>query len=132
MEYKYDAKAHYATSHEWARAEGGLIVVGISDYAQDLLSDLVFVDLPEVGATAKAGKAIAVAESVKAAEDVYSPVSGEVVEINEDLIDTPELLNSDPYGAWLFKVAPSDSSEMEALMDASAYETYVKEQQEAH
>lgn len=131
MDHSFDPNARYATTHEWARPEGDLIVVGISDYAQDLLSDLVFVDLPEVGVTAKSGKGIAVAESVKAAEDVYSPVSGEVVEVNEDVIDTPELLNSDPYGAWLFKIMPSNPAEMDALMDAAAYEAYVQEQ-EAH
>ncbi len=129
MSFSYDANARYAKSHEWARREDDLVVVGVSDYAQDSLSDVVFVDLPAVGATVSAGKQAAVVESVKAAEDVYSPISGEVVAVNDSLGDRPEQVNSDPYGAWFFKVRPSDLSEMDALMDAAAYEARVASQE---
>ncbi len=129
MSFSYDANARYAESHEWARREGDLVVVGVSDYAQDSLSDVVFVDLPAVGAKVTAGRQAAVVESVKAAEDVYSPISGEVVAVNDSLGDRPEQVNSDPYGAWFFKVWPSDLSEMDALMDAAAYEARVASQE---
>ncbi|NOX62968.1 MAG: glycine cleavage system protein GcvH [Chloroflexi bacterium] len=129
MSYKYDESARYAKSHEWARLEGDVVVVGISDYAQDLLSDVVYVELPEVGATVSAGEAVATVESVKAAEDVMAPVSGEVVAVNETLEDTPEVVNEDPYGAWFFKIKPSDPSELDALMDAAAYEAFVAEEE---
>lgn len=129
MSFSYDANARYAESHEWARREDDLVVVGVSDYAQDSLSDVVFVELPAVGAKVSAGKQAAVVESVKAAEDVYSPISGEVVAVNEGLGDRPEQVNSDPYGAWFFKVRPSDLSELEALMDAAAYEAHVASQE---
>jgi glycine cleavage system H protein len=114
----------YATSHEWARAEGdGVYTVGITDHAQDLLGDMVFVDLPDVGDEVSLSDDVAVAESVKAASDVYTPLTGEVVEINENLEDSPELVNSDPYGdGWLFKIKTADSSDFDALLDAEAYE----------
>lgn len=130
MAFKYDSNARYAKTHEWARVEGDLVVVGISDYAQDALSDVVFVELPAVGSTVSAGAAVAVVESVKAAEDVYSPVSGEVVAVNEKLADKPELVNADPYGeAWFFKVRPTDLSELDRLMDAAAYEAFLASQE---
>ncbi|MCS7039921.1 MAG: glycine cleavage system protein GcvH [Anaerolineae bacterium] len=130
MAFKYDSNARYAKTHEWARIEGDLVVVGISDYAQDALSDVVFVELPAVGSTVSAGTAVAVVESVKAAEDVYSPVSGEVVAVNEKLADKPELVNADPYGeAWFFKVRPSNLSELDGLMDAAAYEAFLASQE---
>lgn len=129
MSFTYDPNARYAESHEWARREDDLVVVGISDYAQDSLSDVVFVDLPAVGAKVSAGKQAAVVESVKAAEDVYSPISGEVVAVNESLGDRPEQVNSDPYSAWFFKVRPSDLSELDSLMDAAAYESHVASQE---
>lgn len=130
MAFKYDPNARYAKTHEWARVEGDLVVVGISDYAQDALSDVVFVELPAVGSTVSAGTAVAVVESVKAAEDVYSPVSGEVVAVNEKLADKPELVNADPYGeAWFFKVRPTDLSELDGLMDAAAYEAFLASQE---
>jgi glycine cleavage system H protein len=130
MPFKYDPQARYAKTHEWARIEGDLVVVGISDYAQDALSDVVFVELPAVGSTVSAGSAVAVVESVKAAEDVYSPVSGEVVAVNEKLVERPELVNADPYGeAWFFKVRPSDLGELDGLMDAAAYEAFLASQE---
>jgi glycine cleavage system H protein len=131
MSYRYDANAKYAKSHEWARMEGKIAVVGVSDYAQHLLSDVVYVDLPEVGDTVTKGESLGTVESVKAAEDAYSPISGEVVEINADLEDHPEWVNEDPYGkAWLIKVKPSDHGEMNDLMAAAAYEAYVIEEEE--
>lgn len=113
----------YTKSHEWVRDEGdGVVAVGITDHAQELLGDLVFVELPEVGAELAAGDECAVVESVKAASDVYCPVSGEVVEINEALVDAPETINSDPYDAgWMFKLKLLDEGEVENLLDAEAY-----------
>lgn len=113
----------YADSHEWADAQDdGLVRVGISDHAQEQLGDLVFVELPEEGATVTRGEACAVVESVKAASDIYAPVSGEVVAINDQLEDAPETVNNDPYGdGWLFTVRPDDTSEIDELMDAEAY-----------
>lgn len=127
--YKVDPKARYATTHEWARMEDGIAIIGISDAAQDLLSDVVFVELPENGRTVVAGEAVAVVESVKAAEDVLSPVSGVVVARNEQLIDAPESVNEDPYGAWFFKVQPATQIEAElaALMDHKAYAAFAEE-----
>ncbi|MCP4288552.1 MAG: glycine cleavage system protein GcvH [Gammaproteobacteria bacterium] len=113
----------YAKSHEWVRSEGdGTVFVGISDHAQELLGDLVFVELPEVGEMLTAGSECAVVESVKAASDIYSPVSGEVVSINEALEDAPETVNEDAYGnGWLFKLRMNDASDLEELLDADAY-----------
>jgi glycine cleavage system H protein len=121
------AELKYLESHEWARVESdGTVTVGISDHAQGALGDLVFVEVPEVGKTLNKGEAAAVVESVKAASDVYSPVSGEVVAANDALSGSPELVNTDPYGAgWLFKVKPSNGSELEQLLDAKAYEKVV-------
>ncbi len=128
-QYKVDADARYAKSHEWARKEGDIVVVGISDYAQDTLSDVVYVELPAVGSEVVAGKQAAVVESVKAAEDVISPVSGKVVETNSQLADTPEIVNGDPYGSWFYKVEPGANidAELAALMDADAYATFAAE-----
>lgn len=131
MSYKVDSNARYAKSHEWARVEGDLVVVGISDYAQHSLSDVVFVELPHVGAAVSAATAAAVVESVKAAEDVYSPISGEVVAINDELAANPEAVNSDPYGAWFYKLRPTSLAEMEKLMAATDYEAFVAEQEAA-
>jgi len=113
----------YTKSHEWVRDEGdGIVTIGISDHAQELLGDLVFVELPEVGASLDAGSDCAVVESVKAASDVYAPVSGEVLEVNEELADAPETINSDAYGdGWMFKLKLSDAAELDALMGAEAY-----------
>jgi glycine cleavage system H protein len=123
------ADLKYLDSHEWARLESdGTVTVGISDHAQGALGDLVFVDVPEVGRALSKGGAAAVVESVKAASDVYSPVSGEVVAANDALSATPELVNSDPYGAgWLFKVKPSNKGELGQLLDSSAYAKVVEE-----
>ncbi len=114
----------YASSHEWVRSESeGTVTVGISDFAQEQLGDVVFVELPEVGAEVSAGDAIAVVESVKAASDIYAPVSGEIVEVNESLTDSPEQVNDDPYeNGWFFKIKPSDGEEMNDLMDAESYQ----------
>lgn len=121
----------YAGTHEWVRAEGdGIYTIGISDHAQELLGDMVFVELPAVGDTVTMGDECAVTESVKAASDVYAPVTGEIVEINEELEDSPELINSDAYGdGWLFKVQVSsdDLSELDDLMDAEDYEMSIDE-----
>lgn len=113
----------YAESHEWVRDEGdGTVFVGISDHAQELLGDLVFVELPEEGSTVNAGAESAVVESVKAASDVYSPVTGVVVAINEALADAPEMVNQDAFGdGWLFQVRLSNADELDDLMDAGAY-----------
>lgn len=120
MEFPKDLK--YTKSHEWVRMQDGLAVVGITDYAQQELTDVVFIELPEAGKEIKAGAACAVVESVKAAVDVYSPLSGKVVNMNERLNDEPQLLNSDPYGeGWVFELEPSDLSELEKLMDAETY-----------
>lgn len=117
----------YTKSHEWVRRESdGTLTVGITDHAQELLGDLVYVELPQQGAKVDAGKECAVVESVKAASDVYTPVSGEVIEINGALGDTPETINKDPYGAgWMFKIRPSSSAEIEGLLDAGAYNAQV-------
>jgi glycine cleavage system H protein len=113
----------YVASHEWIRDEGdGTVTIGITDHAQDLLGDVVFVELPEVGDQVSAGDDTGVVESVKAASDVYAPLSGEVVAINEDLEDAPELVNSDPYGdGWFFRLRLTDPAELEDLLDAEGY-----------
>ena len=124
------AELRYATSHEWVRPEGdGVFTVGITEHAQDLLGDMVFVDLPDVGDDIAAGDDAAVAESVKAASDVYAPITGEVVAVNEDLEDSPELVNSDPYGdGWMFKVKAEDISEVEGLLDAEGYAQNIEDE----
>ncbi len=121
----YPNELMYTKSHEWVKMEeDGTALVGLSDYAQDALGDLVFVNLPEAGDEVTAGETFADVESVKAVSDVYSPLSGTVAAINEDLLDTPEAINQDPYGAWFMKV--SDITDKEELMDAAAYEEYLK------
>jgi glycine cleavage system H protein len=119
----------YTTSHEWVRNEGeGVYSVGITEHAQELLGDMVFIDLPEVGAEFAASDECAVAESVKAASDIYAPISGEILAINEELEASPELVNSDPYTeGWLFRIKASDESEVEALLDAQSYEATLEE-----
>ncbi len=119
-------KLRYAPSHEWIKVEGGVGIVGITDHAQHELSDVVYVDLPKIGTKIAAGATIAVIESVKAASDIYSPVSGEVVEINADLVKKPELVNQDPYGtAWLFRIKLSSPEEINILKDAAAYQALI-------
>lgn len=120
----------YSKEHEWLRKEeDGTYTVGITEHAQQLLGDMVFVDLPEVGVAVSAGDDCAVAESVKAASDIYAPVSGEILAVNEELNDSPELVNSEPYGnGWIFKIKASDESEIDALLDASAYEALLEDE----
>jgi glycine cleavage system H protein len=117
----------YAKTHEWARInDDGSVTVGISDSAQDQLGDMVFIEVPEVGQTVIAEEACAVVESVKAASDVYAPVGGEVVEVNEGLADSPETVNQDAYGeGWIFRIEPAAANELDALMDADAYEAFL-------
>lgn len=115
------ADLKYTASHEWARREAdGTITVGITEYAQDALGDIVFVELPKVGNSYAAGDDAAVVESVKAASDIYAPVSGEVIAVNEPVADAPESINADAFGAWLFKIKPSDAG-FDGLLDAAAY-----------
>ncbi|AIM23482.1 glycine cleavage system protein H [Serratia sp. OLHL2] len=119
----------YASSHEWVRAEGnGVYTVGITEHAQELLGDMVFVDLPEVGRSVAAGEDCAVAESVKAASDIYAPISGEIVAVNGELESSPELVNSEPYGdGFLFQIKASDEGELANLLDAAAYQASIDE-----
>ena len=124
MNYPIDLK--YSKSHEWIRYEDGVAVIGISDFAQDALGDVVFVNLPAVGDEVTAGEAFGDVESVKAVSDLISPVSGVVLEINEELEDSPENLNEDPYGAWIIKV--EQVSGEEELLDAAAYEAHCAEE----
>ena len=122
------AALRFAESHEWARLEAdGSVTVGISDHAQEALGDGVFVELAEVGKVFAAGDAAGVVESVKAASDIYSPVSGEVIAVNEALADAPESLNDKPYEAWIFKVKPSNAAELDKLLDAAGYKAAIGE-----
>ena len=121
----------YHKEHDWARIEGDLAVFGVTHYAQESLGDIVYIELPEVGAEVIAGASYAEVESVKAVTDVYAPLSGSVVEVNEDVIDAPELLNESPYeDGWLVKVQLSDPSEADGLMSAEAYESMLAEQED--
>jgi glycine cleavage system H protein len=112
----------YTSDHEWARLEDGRVRVGITDYAQDALGDVVFVQLPEVGATVEAGATFSEVESTKSVSDIYAPVAGEVVEVNQELVDAPQHLNEDPYGVgWICVIAPADPEAFATLLDADAY-----------
>ena len=116
------AELKYTESHEWVRAEAdGSVTVGITEYAQDALGDIVFVELPKVGKSYTAGDDAAVVESVKAASDIYAPVSGECIAVNDAVADAPDSINADAYSAWLFKIAPSDPNAINGLLDAAAY-----------
>jgi len=117
----------YARTHEWARMnDDGSVTVGISDSAQDQLGDMVFVEVPETGQSVAAEEACAVVESVKAASDVYAPIAGEIVEVNEGLADSPETVNTDVYGdGWIFRMTPTDKAELDKLMDAETYESFL-------
>jgi glycine cleavage system H protein len=116
------ANLKYTKSHEWVRLEAdGSVTVGITDHAQDLLGDLVFVELPDTGRALAAGEEAAVVESVKAAADVYAPLAGTVTEINPAVVDAPEMVNQDAYAAWLFKLAPASAADLDTLLDATAY-----------
>jgi len=120
------AELRYAPSHEWIKVEGTTGLVGISDHAQAELSDVVYVELPKVGAKVNAGAVIATIESVKAASDIYSPASGEITEVNSELVKQPELVNKDPYGAaWLFKLTLSAPDDVGKLLDAAAYKAAI-------
>ncbi len=126
-----DANARYAESHEWARWDGDEIVCGISDHAQESLSDLVYVELPEVGDVLDREETFGVVESVKAASDLYMPMGGEVTAVNEELEEAPELINEEPYEAgWIVRFAPSDPDEFDDLMDAETYEAFLAEEEE--
>ena len=122
----FPAELKYTKDHEWLKMEGDIAVIGISDFAQDALGDVVFINLPEVGDEVTAGESFGDVESVKAVSDVNSPVTGVVLEINEELSDSPENLNSDPYGSWIIKVEKITATE--DLMDAAAYEAFCAEE----
>ena len=122
----YPKDLNYSKTHEWIKEENGVFVIGISDFAQHALGDIVFINLPAEGDDVVAGEAFGDVESVKAVSDVISPVSGTICEVNEDLVDSPELLNSDPYGSWIIKV--KDVSEKEDLLGATDYEAFCKEE----
>ena len=129
MDFPKDLK--YSDNDEWIRIDGEVGYIGLTDYAQDQLSDIVFVEIiPEVGETLNKGDTFGIVESVKAAADLYMPVGGELAEVNEDLIDTPEEINNDPYGkAWMIKINISDVAELDGLLDAAAYEAHCKERE---
>lgn len=116
------ADLKYTKSHEWVRVEDdGTLTIGITDHAQEALGDIVFLELPEPGRTVEAGEECAVVESVKAASDIYAPVSGEIIAANEDAVDAPESVNTDAYANWLFKLKPNEVTDVEGLLDADAY-----------
>ncbi len=120
------AELKYTKEDEWLRVDGDEVTIGITDYAQDSLSDIVYLELPEAGDSFEAGDTFGVVESVKAASDLFMPIAGEITAVNDTLIDTPELINSDPYGdAWLMKIKASNPSDLDALMDATAYKEYL-------
>ena len=122
------ATLRFTEDHEWIRLDGGIATVGITNHAQTQLGDVVFVELPDVGRKAAPGEAVAVVESVKAASDVFSPIAGEVVEVNGDLAGQPALVNEDAEGkAWFFKIRIADAADLDKLMDRTAYEAFVKE-----
>ncbi len=125
-EFKNDRK--YSKSHEWVKVDGDFATLGISDFAQSELGDLVYCEAEPVGEELEAGDIFGSIESVKAASDLYTPVSGEIVEVNEELEDSPEEMNSDPYGSWIVKIKLSDPAELDELMDAEAYEAHCKEE----
>jgi glycine cleavage system H protein len=119
---KLPADLRYTESHEWIRTEtDGTLTIGITDHAQDALGDLVFIELPAVGRSAKAGEAVAVVESVKAASDIYAPVAGEVVAVNVEVVDAPEKVNADAYAHWFYKLKPANAADVGKLLDAEAY-----------
>ncbi len=128
MEFPDDLK--YTREHEWARSKGSRIVVGITDFAQDQLGDIVYVELPDVGDTVKKGESFGVVESTKAVSELFAPITGKVVEVNDPLSDAPETVNSDPYEeGWMIAVEPSDPKELGELLDAKAYKAFVEEQE---
>ena len=123
------AQLKYTASHEWIRTESdGSLTIGITDHAQEALGDLVFIELPAVGRKVKAGEACAVVESVKAASDIYAPVGGEIAAINEQVVTSPETVNADAYGHWLYKLKPENAADVASLLDAAAYTAAVGEE----
>jgi len=123
-----DQNAKYASTHEWARMEDDLVVVGISDHAQDSMSDIVYIELPDVGDTIDQGEEFGVVESAKAVSDVYMPVGGEIVEVNSALDGSPELVNGSPYGdGWMIKIRPADAAQLDELLSPEAYQTETEE-----
>lgn len=129
----YPREYRYTKEHEWIKAEGGTGTIGITDYAQQELGDVVFVELPKVGAQIKAGQSFGTVESVKAVSEIFSPVTGEILETNSALVNAPEKINQDPHGsAWLVRMRLADSKELVGLMDAPAYEAYIAEKAKEH
>ena len=125
------SELRYTKTHEWVRLDKGVATIGITDFAQEQLGDLTYVELPAVGDNVEAQSEVAVVESVKAAADVYAPVAGTIAEVNKKLMDQPELINSDPFGeGWLFKLRPDDASEIDMLLDADQYEDMIPEAEE--
>jgi len=126
----YPGNLRYSSEHEWARVDGKAIVVGVTDHAQEALGDVVYVELPKVGDSISAGKQFGVIESTKAVSELFAPVSGKVTKVNSALVDSPQTVNQDPYGAgWLIEVQPSDSTQLDKLLDAAGYEKLVSSAQ---
>ena len=124
----FPSEFKYTKDHEWAKKEGDVVTVGVTDYAQDALGDVVFLELPEIESEISKGETFGVVESVKAVSDLYAPLSGKVIKINEALVDEPETINEDPYeNGWMIEIEMSDESELDNLMDLAQYEAYVKE-----
>jgi len=129
----YPADYRYTKDHEWIKVDGSIGIIGITDYAQQELGDVVFVELPKIGAEIKTGQSFGTVESVKAVSEIFSPVSGKITEINLDLVDAPEKINQDPHNAaWLIKVQLADPKETQSLMDVAAYQTYIAGQAKEH
>ena len=124
----YPANYRYTKEHEWIQAQGATGTIGITDYAQNSLGDIVFVELPKVGSTVEAGKTFGSVESVKAVSDLYSPVSGTVTEVNETLTQSPEKINTDPHSAWIIRVALKDPADVDKLLSSTDYDTFVAEE----
>jgi glycine cleavage system H protein len=128
MDFPEDLR--YTREHEWARKKGSNFVIGITDFAQDQLGDVVFVELPEIGDPVKKGESFGVVESTKAVSELFAPISGKVVEVNDPLADAPETINEDPYEeGWMIVIEPTDAAELEGLMDVKAYKAFVEEQE---
>jgi len=130
-EYEFPSNLRYSTEDEWTRTESGRVTVGVTDYAQSQLGDIVFVELPEVGRSVEKGEPFGVIESVKAVSDLYAPISGEIVEVNTDLAERPEVVNEDCYGdGWMIVIEPEEDAEVEALLDADAYREHLRSRKE--
>ena len=130
-EYDIPSNLRYSTEDEWTRTESGRVTIGVTDYAQSQLGDIVFVELPEVGRSVEKGEPFGVIESVKAVSDLYAPISGEIVEVNTDLAERPEVVNEDCYGdGWMIVIEPEEDAEVEALLDADAYREHLRSRKE--